>query len=420
MEKALMTPQPYRRCSLPPLLRLAERFGTALRSCGVPLARLTEDSVLRAARRATGVREFADESFREPLRIVLREHDRNPNVNLVGKLIVRDFCLSAVINRLRIQRLLETYPEIREIPIRRPLFITGLPRTGTTLLYSLLAQDPGARAPRFWELLTPAPDPDWLRAGRDPRRQTAEKRLRTIHRFSPESRAVHNIEVDAPEECEFLFHNCFAAEICVAFAEAPEYWEWLQAQAMIEEYRYYRLQLQVLLWQGKGDHLVLKWPMHAFHLRALWTVFPDADVLFTHRDPASCVGSACSGMLGIRRISNRRVDVRGLGAWCLDFLGTIGDRAASARREEPPGRSYDVPYNDLVRDPLDMVRRIYRHFDRPLAPETERGAEEWLRAHPQNLFGKHRYDLEEYGLSPEAVRERFADYSALGTELAVN
>jgi hypothetical protein len=401
-----------RRGTLPLPFRLAERAGAALRACGFPIAVLTEDSVLRQARRATGVRDIADERFREPLRMVLAACARDPNVNLIGKIVLRDCCLQAVKNRLRIQRIVESYPEIRDVPLSRPLVVTGLHRTGTTLLHNLLAQAPGARAPRLWELLAPAPDPAWLGASPDPRLRAARAHIRRTQSASPGSQAVHDLGVDSPEECLYLFQNCFTSEHYQAFAEVPEYQEWLASRPMIEEYHYYRLQLQILLWQRSGSPLVLKWPFHAYHLRALLTVFPDADVVFTHRDPAVCVASLCSLALRFRLAGNHRIDVPRLGAWCVGLLGGIADRATSVRRETGRDRFVDVAYDDLLRDPVGTVRRVYRCLGRPLVPRTEERAEDWLRAHPQDKFGRHRYDLAEFGLSAAAVRERFGAYSA--------
>jgi hypothetical protein len=405
---------------LPLPLRLAERVGTALRACGLPVARLTEDSVLRAARRATGVREFADESFREPLRLVLNAYDRDPNVNLVGKLVMRDFCVQAVTNRLRLQRIVECHPEILDVPVERPLVVTGLHRTGTTLLHNLLAQAPGARAPQFWELLSPAPDPAWVGTSPDPRLRAAAAYVRRVRAVSPRSRAVHDTDVDAPEECLHLFRNSFTSEHYLAFAEVPAYRAWYESRPMVEEYRYYRRQLQVLLWQRGGGHLVLKWPFHASHLRALLTVFPDANVVFTHRDPAKSVASMCSLLLMFRLAGNRLTDVPRLGAWCLELLGLIADRAVAARRDVGPGRFCDVAYDELVRDPVGTVRRVYERFRYPLGPEAERRAEDWLRAHPQDRWGRHKYDPADFGLCAGAVRGRFQAYSAeLGASPAV-
>jgi hypothetical protein len=412
-EEQTVTRQPpgQFRCSLPPLLRVAERVGAALRACGVPIARLTEDSILRAARRATGVRDIADERFREPLRMILRGYDRHPNVNLVGKLVVRDFCLCAVTNRLRMQRIVECFPEILAVPVEKPVVVTGLHRTGTTLLHNLLAQAPGARAPLFWEMLTPAPDPGWVGKAPDPRRKFAEAYVRRVHSISPRSRAIHDLEVDAPEECLHLFINSFTSEHFLSFADLPEYREWYESRDMVEEYRYYRLQLQTLLWQRGGGQLVVKWPFHAYHLKALLTVFPDAGVVFTHREPAKSVASMCSLVLMFRLAGNRLIDAPRVGAWCLDFLGKIADRAVSGRRGVDPHRLCDVSYDDLVRDPIGTIRRVGDRFGRPLSPGAEGSAGDWLREHPQNKWGQHRYDLGKFGISAGAVRERFRAYS---------
>jgi hypothetical protein len=414
MIEAATQPLPaQRRGSLPPLLRIAERLGTAIEACGLPIARLTEGSLLRAAHRATGVAQFADESFREPLRLILADYQRDANVNLVGRLALRHFCVAALINRLRIQRIVELYPEIRNIPIGAPVVVTGLPRTGTTLMHNLLAQAPGARSFAFWEVLTPAPDPTWVSKPKDPRRKIAATHVRRIRAASRgQSRAIHDVEVDTPEECLHLFQNSFTSEHFLGFSEAPAYREWYEAQPMIEQYRYYRLQLQVLLWQGGGGHLVVKWPFHAYHLKALLSVFPDACVVFTHRDPVKSVASMCSLVSGFRAPTNHVIDPVRLGQWCLGFLGNLGDRAVAARRQLGRQHFSDVSYGELMRDPLGVVRRVYGHFSRPQGPEAEARAGQWLSEHPKDRWGEHKYDLAEYGITPEAARERLAAYTA--------
>ena len=391
--------------------RLFEAIGERLMRWGVPVGRLTEDSLCRAARRQTRLEDFGADDFRVPLRVVLQDFAEDENVGFLGRLAVRRMIIEGLVNRLRIQEALRLHPEILSVEIRPPLFVVGMPRTGTTLLHNLLAQDPGGRAPLLWELINPWPL-EKPRPGRpDPRIRRLHREIRLLSRFAPKAAtAIHEFHAEEPEECHYLFRNSMATQTFRAFADVPRFGRWKLDHDMIPEYRYYRRQLQMLLWQRPAGHLVLKFPGHAWHLDALLEVFPDARVVCTHRDPVKTAGSFCSMVATVRFAFSKHVDTVQLGRVLTRELETGLQRMMASRERADASRFFDVQYQDLVKDPFRVVHDIYRHFDMPLSEETTRRMERWLNEHRQHRHGKHVYHLSQYGLDENELRERFAPY----------
>jgi hypothetical protein len=391
--------------------RLTDAIGERLMRWGVPVGRLTEESLCRAARRHTRLEDFGADDFRTPLRIVLRDFEEDENVGFLGRLAVRRMIVEGLVNRLRIEQALRRHPEILCVEIRPPLFVVGMPRTGTTLLHNLLAQDPEGRAPLLWELMSPWPLAK-PRPGRpDPRIRRIRRQIEFLSRFSPKAaRAIHEFHAEEPEECHYLFRNSMATQTFRAFADVPRFGRWKLEHDMIPEYRYYRRQLQMLLWQRGAGHLVLKFPGHAWHLDALLEIFPDARVVCTHRDPVKTVGSFCSMVATVRFAFSKRVDTVQLGRVLTLELETGLQRMMASREHADASRFFDVKYDALVQDPFRVVRDIYRHFDMPFSDETDRGMKRWLEEHRQHRHGKHVYHLSQYGLDEDELRERFAPY----------
>ncbi len=379
---------------------------------------LTEESLCRSARRRTRLDDFGGEEFRLPLRLLLADLAEDENLGVVGRLAFRQVIVHGLVNRLRIAESLRRHPEIATVPVRAPLFVVGMPRTGTTLLHNLLAQDPTGRGPLLWELETPWPLPDPRRDRPDPRIRRTQRRIDRLSRFSPEGATIHEFHAEEPEECHYLFRNAMVTQTFLALADVPGFCRWKLSHDMLAEYRYYLLQLRMLLWQRPATHLVLKFPGHAWHVDALLAIFPDARVVFTHREPVEVVGSFCSMVARVRLAVSRDVDMHALGRLLADEIETGMRRMLAARERVDPSRFFDVRYADLVRDPGATVGEIYRHFGMPRAAEMGEAMERWLAEHRQHRHGKHVYRLSDYGLDEEYVRERFAFYYEQGFAMA--
>jgi hypothetical protein len=238
----------------------------------------------------------------------------------------------------------------------------------------------------------------------------AERMVRKALALAPHFPAIHPLSATGPEECVFLFQNTFMSVVFDAYSEVPDYIAWLLQQDLTPAYRYYRQQLQVLQWRWPGRHWVLKSPHHLFFLDVLLTVFPDACIVQTHRDPSTAVASLCSLMATSRRFYSDRVAEERLGGPCLATWGTALDRMLRVRETADPARFYDLHYDDLLADPMEAVSRIYAHFGYTATPGMEAGMRRWLAAHPQDRHGVHRYSLSQFGLDSATIERRCSAY----------
>jgi len=382
----------------------------AIQTVGVARTSLNEASLITAARRESGLHHFVDDSFREPLRRLLASLEEEAQLHLLGRLLLRQSLVRALVNRLRLEDLCDRHPEICELHVREPVFVLGLQRTGTTLLHRLLTCEPALRPLLSWEALNPAPFPGvTLRGGRDPRVRLAELAERGLRYLAPGFFAIHPVEAHAPEEDVLLLDLSFMSPTADATLGVPRYSAWLRDTDQRPTYRYFRRAIQLLLWQRPGRWLG-KTPHHLENLDVLRDVFPDAKIIHTHRDPLRVVASYASMMAHGRAIFSDRVDAHEVGAQLAGRAVRAVTRAISVR-ERAPGQSFlDVAYPDLLADPLKVIRRIYDFLGLSLSPATEASMQRWLAANPQNKRGVHRYRLEDFGLDRAQLEQSFEPY----------
>jgi len=373
---------------------------------------LEEARLLAAARRRTRLSDFGDPSFHEPLRRLVRSFEIDARLSFMGRLAAREDLTRLLTNRLKMERDRQWHPEITAEEIRRPLFITGLPRSGTTLLHGLMAQDPANRSPLNWEMLYPSPPPERSRYETDPRIELAERQLRWFHRLVPDFRKIHPVGARLPEECLIITSYSFLSFQFQTTHDVASYQAWLESQDLRPAYRFHRQFLQHLQWHCPAERWVLKAPAHLFGLGALFAVYPDAGVILTHRDPLEVVASVASLHTVLRSTFSDAVDPIAVGAEVTRRWAAGITRALHARDEGgvPADRFLDIRYTDLVRDPLGMVRRIYRHFGLPLTPAAEDRMRRFLAENPKDKHGRHVYSLAQFGLDADVERERYQVY----------
>ena len=385
---------------------LACRAAMALRR---PMVDLRVDAILDAAARQEGSRDWGDERFIEPLTRLVTEVSE-PHFKPFARAFARSVGVRAVANRIRIERQLAAHPSITSIPVRRPLFILGFPRTGTTLLQNLLAQEPGARALPFWELSNPVP------VHADPVRDVARRRARAARdlRFAtiaaPEMAKVHDITADTFEECWSLIANTFSVLSFDLAHGAHRLGDHLLETDMTWVYREYKRMLQIALHRQAADTLVLKCPEHLWFLDALLTVFPDAGIVWTHRDPMSSVASYSSMVTLSRRSDFGHVDAPALGAHIQERFQQGVSRAMAVRERSDPARFFDVAFDELTADPAAMVRAIRSHFDLTVTDEGMGAVDAWLHTPREDGPGRHVYSAARYGLDLTSTPPGFTDY----------
>ncbi|PPS43144.1 sulfotransferase [Chroococcidiopsis sp. TS-821] len=398
---------PYR----PLWLRGINWAGKTLKQNGIGLVNLSEESLLSTASRKTGLSDWGDESFRLPLRMLLKSLEEDAELSLFGRYFLRKLCIQLLTNRLRIQEDIKRYPEIQKVAIARPLFILGMPRAGTTLLHNLLAQDPKSRWLHLWEMVSPSPPPEYHNRYRDPRIHKVEKLVQRYNTLAPQLATVHNLNPHGPEECNPLFEHEFASLIFEIRANVKSYATWMETYDMLKAYQFYRQQLQLLAWHYPPEsHWVFKAPAHIFYLDTLMKVFPDACIVQTHRDPLKVLPSVCSLTAIVRSIYSDRIEPKTLGNYWSDRIAKALKREMQVRDSETSSRFYDVHYHHLVQDPIGTVRQIYAYFGYDFHPQMAENIKTWLAQNPQHKHGVHRYSLEQFGLAPERVNHQFAQY----------
>jgi hypothetical protein len=288
------------------------------------------------------------------------------------------------------------------------MVLTGLPRSGTSALFNLLARDPATRALLLWE--TQFPDPIPLARGQsDPRRDAVEARYAKARVENPEFTKIHYAAADNPEECVLVHAYAFSGVQMGVEIMLEPYASWYRAQDLGPMYAYYKQVLQLLDWQRPGQRWLLKAPAHMWGIDRLIETFPDVSVVWSHRDPLLCTASICS-MTWTMMHPVTDVTKEELGPVCMDFYATSLERGLAMRDAQDPARFVDVTHDDFVADPIGTARRIYQQFRMPITWSAQAAFEAHVAENPQGKHGRHEYALEEYGLDPGEVRARFADY----------
>jgi hypothetical protein len=373
---------------------------------------LSEAGLMVQAQQQSGLSDWGDDNFREGMHILLTACANEANLSAQGQQWLQHDLLHWLTNRLQIQATCKESPEILATPIERPLFILGLPRTGSTFLHRLLAQDVHGRTPLLWEVSRPTPPPRPETRTTDPRiAQVADEIARSIHRLIPDMAAKHLIDVEAPEECNSLFQDSFACYATGIFYHVPAYQAWLCQQDLTAAYQYYKAQVQLLCYHYPGRTWISKNPDHLLGIDAILKVFPDAAIVYLHRDLSEVFGSTSSllhSLLNMWRATP--IGAKDIGNIALNMMAPMVDRALLERKQANPAHFYDLHYTDLTADPLGAVRRIYAHFGYSLSTTSIGQMQSWLEQNKRHKHGGHHYQLEDFGLTLDVVHERLADY----------
>jgi hypothetical protein len=388
----------------PLAIRLVNRIGEITSSLGLPLSKLSATKIMEIACVQTGLSDWGSATLTNGLTLLLDAFEKEANLNLIGRLGIKKDILRFLVNRLHIQELLKHQPEILHLPITRPLFIVGYPRTGTTLLHNLLAQDPAFRVPLLWELLYPFPPTS---DDSDKRIQMVTKQVTQVYQIMPQFAAIHPLNPQGAEECIFLFQHGLFFHVR---GHIPSYLAWLRTHDMQSEYQYYRQQLHVLQWREAKEHWVLKSPFHLNHLATLLAVFPDACIVQTHRDPQKLLPSWCSLVAAVRRLHSNNVALSQMGSSWLDIWQDMLDEALAVRVEANPEQFYDLHYTALMADPIASIERIYQQFHYPFSSQTADNMRRWLAENPQNKHGVHKYNAAQFGLTSQLIAQKFNHY----------
>jgi hypothetical protein len=361
------------------------------------------------ARRATGLDDFGPEAPEAELQRLLDAYRAEDRLNLLGRMAVRWDNLRLLTNRLILRERETADPAIRRRPIQAPIFILGLPRSGTTFLHKLLAQDPDSLVLRSWQAVYPYPD--HRAAGRRAGPDRVQSDFTLFQRIAPELKKVHPQDARAPQECGEITAHSFLSLRFDATYDVPSYRRWLKQAGQHRAFRMHRRFLQHL--QGdNGGRWVLKAPDHVFAMDELRAAYPDARIVISHRDPLKVLPSLANLTEVLRRPFVRRVDRLELGREVAADWADGARRLCQADREGlwPKDQVFHVHFRGLTADPVGAVRRLYGHFGLQVRPRFEARLNEFVARHPNGGYGRNCYRLEDYGLSAAAQREAFRDY----------
>ena len=363
-----------------------------------------------AATALTGLADFGDDGYRDGLAVLLESYARDAGLTAKGIRVSRALLRGALTARLASEAAWARYPEHGSVAIERPIFVIGLPRTGTTALHRLLTADPAHQGLQAWLAEVPQPRPPRETWAGDPVFQAIQAGFDRHHVLHPEFMAVHYMAADQVEECWQLLRQSMRSVSFECLAHLPGYSAWLRGQDWTGAYRRHRRNLQLIGLPDRDRRWLLKNPSHLFALDALLRVYPDALVIQTHRDPRTAIASVCS--LAAQATAGWSATFRGevIGRDQLEtWAGGLGLFTA-ARARHDPALFYDVVYDDFVVDPLGAVEAVYAHFGLTLSG----AAADAMRALCEQSAGAagpgHHYDLSDFGLTGAQVDERFAGY----------
>jgi hypothetical protein len=388
-------------------VRLLNGCGALLEKTRIPRTPLRVVDLIEAAKRRCGLDDFGGGDFFEGLSRLLDSCHRESRLNLIGKIALRTDLTRILCSRLLMQRDRELYSAVARQEIREPLFIVGLPRSGTTLLHMLLAADPEHRAPLTWEVMTPSPP---TRDSEKRRIQRAMQSCNCLNWLAPTFRHVHAVGAELPQECVGLMTPTFMSDQFDTMYYVPSYRAWFFRQDLLPAYQYHRRFLQHLQVRQSAPRWVLKAPTHMFALPTLLSVYPDALFVQTHRAPLDAMASVASLITILRRVFSDAVDPFIVCREAIQYWSETLDRFLQERDRLAECRVCDVNYIEIRRDPVAAVRRIYEHFGWLLSAEAEQRMRLVLASQPQEQYGRHRYNLSGFGVREAEGAAAFTAY----------
>src|SRR6266436_2468116 len=392
-----------------PLLpvRLFNGFGALLEKTRIPSNRVFAADLIETAKRRCGLDDFGEGDFFEALSRLLESCQSEARLNLIGKIALRTDVLQTLCSRLQMERDRRVYPEIARQQIREPLFIVGLPRSGTTALHSLLAADPEHRSPLMWEVRSPSPPT------RDDEKRRIQRATQSCNFFNwlvPTFRYVHTVGAEVPQECVSLMTATFLSDQFDAMYYVPSYRTWFFRQDLRPAYEYHRRFLQHLQFRQAARRWILKAPTHMFALPALLSAYPDALFVQTHRAPLDAMASVSSLITILRRVFSDAVDPLTVCREAIDYWSKTLDKFLQERGRLADHRICDVNYVEIRQDPLVAVRRIYAHFGWSKSQKVEQRMRRALASQPEERYKLHRYDLAQFEVQEAQSAARFAAY----------
>lgn len=376
-----------------------------------PQSAASAHDLMTLARRKTGLQDFGQPGIEEALDRLQYAYHAEANLNLFGRLATRWDNLRLLKNLLILRDREQETPAILGRPVEQPIFVLGMPRSGTTFLHGLLAEDPANQVLRCWQAIHPYPDHP--AAGRGAGPDSVQRQFSFFHWLAPELRSLHPFDARTPQECTELTGHSFQSLRFDTTYDVPSYRRWLSQKGHMDSYRLHRRFLQHLQGANTG-RWVLKSPDHVFAMEALRAVYPDARIVFAHRDPLKVLPSVARLTQVLRQPFARRVDPLDVGRQIVRDWSLGAQRMISAHATKiwPDDQVFHVRYKALTSEPVATVASIYDHFGLELTPAYRSRLAGAVSLKPDGGYGRNVYRFEDFGLDPGEERERYRDYMA--------
>ncbi|MCG8686037.1 MAG: sulfotransferase [Desulfobacterales bacterium] len=375
--------------------------------------KLSADQLIAQAIEKTGSDNFGGNSYKQGLEAFVSSLNNDialtegPAGYFSGQII------QLLVNRVEITQLINAHPEILDEKIKEPVFVIGLPRSGTTILQTLLALDPSARFLRNFETTGPiCPPPELLPSSVDPRPGIFHEAMEGMFSVAPGLKGINGINFMAhgTAECQNLTAHEFVHMGWSAGSSLFSHGNWVGDCNMVQAYKWHKKILQVLQWKLPNERWVLKAPMHLFGVEALIDIYPDAKIVFTHRDPIDAMVSGISMVYHWTNFTAGQADKQAILDWYPKLWAQGLKRALLYRKKLAPDQGLDIFHQEMSADPIKTVEKIYNHFRIPLLEGAKKRMQTWMRDNPRSKFGNHECTLNEFGIEPQQIKEIFDFY----------
>lgn len=388
-------------------------FGESVQSRHWLTVPLRKGHLMAAAERATGLSDWGAWPFHDAFDRFLHSADGDARLNVLGRVMARGAIVRALSNHLHQVEAARFHPEALDRPLRRPIVIAAPPRTGSTLLQRLLASHPDAMSLPLWLAMEPLPAPstrDWHAGGPPDRVARARQTAWLTDLLLPGMKTLHETGARLPVECTYLMLPTFMGLQWWSIWPVYSYGDWLVRQDGARAYRYLRRTLQLLQHHLPGTHWVLKAPGHFTAIRETYETLPEALIVQLHRDPAKVIPSVNSMVSMTHHLASNHVDYQRTSDALIGGIARGARASVDLRRTADPERFVDLAYRELTADPLGAAQRIIERAGLRWDDEVERALQAYLDRNPAGKHGKHQYALEQYGYTPDSLRERFSTY----------
>lgn len=368
--------------------------------------------LIETATAATGLTDFGKPDFEEALAVLVNAYNEEAGLSEIGQFAIRGELIGNLSARLQVIDALKKAPEAHAAKIERPIFILGFPRTGTTTLHNMIQANPDCQVLEHWLGVSPRHRPPRDQWESDPDYQRIAEILRQQYEANPDFRAQHDVSADGADECRLVFAQRFMDDTFGYLTNIPSYRHWLDQQSMVPAYQWHRDVLKVLQYPDDTQRRwVLKYPSHMAWLKDLLTVYPDACIIHTHRNPADTIPSFASLLSGVASLFSDSWQPQDIGPFLAEqWRRRVDDYLDFREQLNRENQFFDIQFADVLRDPVEAVSKAFAKFDMALSDHAKTAMGNWLESHPPGRHGKHRYTAEEFGLNRDELSESFKRY----------